>query len=77
MRHAWVMKLRPGNEAIYKQKHGDIWPEKIVAQMAELGLFGATIGEEYGGLGLPATTYAKIVARISSYWMAPTGFQSE
>jgi alkylation response protein AidB-like acyl-CoA dehydrogenase len=41
--------------------------------MKELGLFGATIGEEYGGLGLPATTYAKIVARISSVWMAPTG----
>jgi alkylation response protein AidB-like acyl-CoA dehydrogenase len=38
-----------------------------------MGLFGATIGQEYGGLGLPATTYAKIVARISSYWMALTG----
>ncbi|MEM7665567.1 MAG: acyl-CoA dehydrogenase family protein [Pseudomonadota bacterium] len=53
--------------------HGDIWPEKLVEQMAEMGLFGATIGQEYGGLGLPATTYAKIVMRISSYWMAITG----
>ena len=53
--------------------HNDIWPEKLVAQMAEMGLFGATISEEYGGLGLPATTYAKIVMRISSYWMAITG----
>ncbi|WP_298334927.1 acyl-CoA dehydrogenase family protein [uncultured Erythrobacter sp.] len=53
--------------------HGDIWPEKLVQQMAEMGLFGATIGQEYGGLGLPATTYAKIVMRISSYWMAITG----
>jgi alkylation response protein AidB-like acyl-CoA dehydrogenase len=53
--------------------HGDIWPEKLVHQMAEMGLFGATIGQEYGGLGLPATTYAKIVMRISSYWMAITG----
>lgn len=53
--------------------HGDIWPEKLVDQMAEMGLFGATIGQEYGGLGLPATTYAKIVMRISSYWMAITG----
>ena len=41
--------------------------------MTEMGLFGATIGQEYGGLGLPATTYARIVALISSYWMAPTG----
>lgn len=29
MRHAWVMKLKPGNEAIYKQKHDDIWPEML------------------------------------------------
>lgn len=53
--------------------HNDIWPEKLVEQMAEMGLFGATIGQEYGGLGLPATTYAKIVARIASHWMAITG----
>ena len=53
--------------------HGDIWPEQIVAEMTEMGLFGATIGQEYGGLGLPASTYAKIVMMISSYWMAPTG----
>ena len=67
----WIdRELRP---VVMEHDHGDIWPETIVAQMVELGLFGATIGEEYGGLGLPATTYAKIVARISSYWMAPTG----
>lgn len=53
--------------------HDDIWPADLVDQMIEMGLFGATIGQEYGGLGLPATTYAKIVARISSYWMAITG----
>ena len=53
--------------------HNDIWPEELVHQMAEMGLFGATIGTEYGGLGLPAQTYAKIVMMISSYWMALTG----
>ena len=53
--------------------HGDIWPEELVRQMSEMGLFGATIGQDYGGLGLPASTYANIVARISSYWMAITG----
>jgi alkylation response protein AidB-like acyl-CoA dehydrogenase len=53
--------------------HNDIWPAELVDQMAEMGLFGATIGQDYGGLGLPATTYAKIVARISSHWMAITG----
>ena len=67
----WVQKeVRP---VVMEHDHGDIWPEKLVHQMAELGLFGATIGQEYGGLGLPVTTYAKIIAYISSYWMAITG----
>jgi L-rhamnose mutarotase len=29
MRQAWVMKLKPGNEAIYKKKHDEIWPEML------------------------------------------------
>jgi alkylation response protein AidB-like acyl-CoA dehydrogenase len=58
---------------ILHHDHNDIWPEQLVAEMADMGLFGATIGQEYGGLGLPATTYAQIVMKISSYWMAPTG----
>ena len=67
----WVQKeVRP---VVMDHDHGDIWPEKLVHQMAELGLFGATIGREYGGLGLPVTTYAKIIAYVSSYWMAITG----
>ena len=41
--------------------------------MKELGLFGATIGTEYGGLGLPAKTYAQLVMRISAVWMSITG----
>ena len=53
--------------------HNDLWPAKLVGEMAEMGLFGATIGQDHGGLGLPATTYAKIVMRIASYWMALTG----
>jgi alkylation response protein AidB-like acyl-CoA dehydrogenase len=67
----WLDKeVRP---VVMHHDHNDIWPAELVAQMAEMGLFGATIGQEYGGLGLPASTYAKIVAQISSYWMAITG----
>jgi L-rhamnose mutarotase len=29
MRQAWVMKLKPGHEAIYKKKHDEIWPEMV------------------------------------------------
>ncbi len=51
----------------------DTYPEAIVEQMKELGLFGATIDPEYGGLGLPAVTYAKIVERVSAVWMSVSG----
>ncbi len=53
--------------------HADRYPNHIVEQMKELGLFGATVSTEYGGLGLPASTYAKIVMQISSVWMSITG----
>lgn len=52
---------------------GDIYPSDIVDKMTDLGLFGATISQEYGGLGLPATTYAKIVERVSAVWMSVSG----
>ena len=68
----WVdRELRP---IVKEYDHADRYPTHIVEQMKELGLFGALIGPEYGGLGLPATTYARIVARISEEWMSLTGF---
>ena len=54
-------------------EENDIWPEAIVEKMKELGLFGATIGEEYGGLGLSASLYARIVERVSAVWMSVSG----
>ena len=58
---------------VMELEHNDIWPEEIVAKMAELGLFGAIIKEEYGGLGLSCLTYAKIVERVSRTWMSLSG----
>jgi hypothetical protein len=54
-------------------EHDDIWPADLVDDMVELGLFGAIIHPDYGGLGLSASTYAKIVTRISEEWMSLTG----
>jgi len=51
----------------------DTYPKSIVDRMIELGLFGATISTEYGGLGLSATTYASIIERISAVWMSVSG----
>jgi alkylation response protein AidB-like acyl-CoA dehydrogenase len=58
---------------VKQHDHEDRYPSEIVEQMKALGLFGATINPNYGGLGLPARTYALIVMRISSVWMAITG----
>jgi alkylation response protein AidB-like acyl-CoA dehydrogenase len=67
----WAEKeLRP---VARKFDLADEYPEDVVEQMKELGLFGATIGEAYGGLGLSASVYAQIVTKISSVWMAPCG----
>ena len=67
----WVeQELRP----IAKEyDQADEYPSDLVDQMKALGLFGATISEAYGGLGLGASTYAKIVSRICEVWMAPSG----
>ena len=61
--------------APYAQKleAADDYPEDIVERMKELGLFGAVIGEEYGGLGLSAATYAKVIERIARVWMSVSG----
>ena len=51
----------------------DTYPQPIVDRMIELGLFGATIAPEYGGLGLSASTYATIIERICTVWMSVSG----
>jgi alkylation response protein AidB-like acyl-CoA dehydrogenase len=57
----------------HKLEHDDIYPEAIVEKMKELGLFGAVIDPEYGGLGLSTSTYAKIVERMAAVWMSVSG----
>ena len=58
---------------VHALEHDDIWPADIVEGMKELGLFGATIGTDYGGLGLSASSYAKIVETVSTVWMSLAG----
>lgn len=54
-------------------EHDDVWPAELVEDMKEMGLFGALIDPEFGGLGLTATTYSKIVTMIAEEWMSLTG----
>ncbi len=54
-------------------EHADEYPTELVETMKELGLFGVTIPEEYGGLGLDLTTYALIQVELSRGWMSLSG----
>ena len=54
-------------------EHADTYPEEIVATMRELGLFGITIPETYGGLGLDLLTYIGVIEELSYGWMSLTG----
>jgi alkylation response protein AidB-like acyl-CoA dehydrogenase len=54
-------------------EHDDQFPDGIVEGLKELGIFGFTIPEEYGGLGLDLTTYALAVCELSRAWMSVSG----
>ncbi len=54
-------------------EHKDEYPTQIVEGMKELGLFGLTIPEEYGGLGESLLTYALVVEQIARGWMSVSG----
>jgi alkylation response protein AidB-like acyl-CoA dehydrogenase len=54
-------------------EHADEFPADIVAGMRELGLFGVTIPEEHGGLGLDLLTYVGIIEELAYGWMTLTG----
>ncbi|HEU4423115.1 MAG TPA: acyl-CoA dehydrogenase family protein [Pilimelia sp.] len=54
-------------------EHADEYPADIVAGMREMGLFGLTIPEEYGGLGESLLTYALVVEELSRGWMSVSG----
>src|SRR5438477_539908 len=56
-----------------KYEHADEYPQPLVDRMRELGLFGATIAGEHGGLGLDYTTYAMIVEELCRGWMSLSG----
>jgi alkylation response protein AidB-like acyl-CoA dehydrogenase len=68
---AWIDRDVIGTADAFE--HADEFPEAMFEQMCEFGLFGATIPTEYGGLGLDATTYARIIEQLSRGWMSLAG----
>jgi len=54
-------------------EHADEYPHGLVEQMQAMGLFGVTIPEEHGGLGLDLLTYVGVIEEIAYGWMSVTG----
>jgi len=54
-------------------EHADAYPASIVATMRDLGLFGVTIPEQHGGLGLDLVTYCGVIEELAAGWMSLSG----
>ena len=67
----WVDREVMPNAAEFE--HSDTFPQAMFDQMCDFGLFGATIPEEYGGLGLDIPTYARIIEELSRGFMSLAG----
>ena len=68
---SWVDRdVIPNAEAFELE---DEFPQAMFDQMCEFGLFGSTIPEEYGGLGLDITTYTRIIEELSRGFMSLAG----
>lgn len=56
-----------------KYDHADEYPADLVDKLAELGLFGAMVPKEYGGLELDNVTFAMIIEELCKGWMSISG----
>ena len=54
-------------------EHSGEYPTAIVEHMKEMGLFGMTIPEEFGGLGVDMTTFSIVFEELSRGWMGVAG----
>lgn len=65
------------NEAVIpvasEMEHHDEYPDQLVEQMKEIGLFGMNVPEQYGGMDVGYTTLAHVFEEISRGWMGLAG----
>ena len=62
--------VRPTAPAL---EHADRYPRDLVERMARMGLFGALVPAQYGGLGLDVSTYARIIEELCRGFMSLAG----
>lgn len=57
----------------HQLEHDDIYPYELIKQMQALGIFGATIPEAFGGLGMDFLTYSQVIEELARGWMSLAG----
>ena len=70
VRHFVAKEVSP---VVGELERADEYPEQIVGQMRDMGLFGVTIPSEYGGLGLDLLTYVGVIEELAYGWMSLSG----
>ena len=66
----WLEGVKP---QVRELEQEDIYPHEIVKEMKEIGLFSLMYPVEYGGLGMNASSYAKVITKLSETWMSLAG----
>lgn len=67
----WLQKEVAGQVKHFD--HEDEYPHEIVAQMKDMGLFSLMYPVKYGGLGFSASSYTKVITKLSETWMSLAG----
>jgi alkylation response protein AidB-like acyl-CoA dehydrogenase len=67
----WVdREVRP---VVRELEHANTYPEKLIGQMKELGIFGLAIGEPWGDVAVSMPCYALVTAELARGWMSLAG----
>jgi alkylation response protein AidB-like acyl-CoA dehydrogenase len=54
-------------------EHANTYPEALIEQMKQLGVFGLAIPEPYGDFGVSTTCYALVTEQLARGWMSLAG----
>ncbi len=67
----WVdREVRP---VVRDMEHANIYPEKLIEQMKEMGIYGLAIPEPWGDAPVSMPCYALVTAELSRGWMSLAG----
>src|ERR1700742_3016376 len=63
-------QVRP---VVQELEHGNVYPEALIEQMKELGIYGLAVPEEYGGISVSMQCYVLVAEELARGWMSLAG----